>query len=125
MKRLVPLLLALTLTLALTVPAQTIWIEGEDAVKRLKLRNAVTGEKSTLEVAGVFIAVGLKPNTDFVKDLLPLDEKGYIITNDRMETGVPGILAAGDIRSGSIRQVVSAAGDGATAAIYAKLFIES
>jgi len=98
-------------------------IDGEDTVKGLKLRNVLTGEKSSLEVAGVFVAVGFKPNTDYLKELLPLDEAGYIITNEKMETSIPGVLAAGDVRSNSIRQVVSAAGDGATAAIYAERYL--
>ena len=69
-------------------------IEGENSVKRIKLRQVETGEKSILEVAGVFVSIGLKPSTDYVKCILELDEGGYIITNDRMETGIPGILAA-------------------------------
>ena len=74
-------------------------IDGEDTVKSLKLRNVVTGEKSNLEVGGVFVAIGFKPNTAYLKGLLPLDEAGYIITNEKMETAISGILAAGDIRA--------------------------
>jgi thioredoxin reductase (NADPH) len=98
-------------------------IEGEDVVKRLSLRQAITGKKSTLDVAGVFIAIGLKPNTDFLKGVLPLDSAGYIITNDKMETKIPGIFAAGDLRQNSARQAITSAGDGATAAIFAEKFI--
>jgi len=95
-------------------------IEGEDVVKRLKLRNVTSGEKSALDVAGIFISVGFQPNTAFVKGVLPLDTAGHIITNEKMETEIPGIFAAGDIRKNSIQQVIAAAGDGATAAIYAE-----
>jgi thioredoxin reductase (NADPH) len=98
-------------------------IKGEDTVKRLKLRNVTNGEKSTLNVDGVFVAIGFKPNNDYFKGILPLNEAGYIITNDKMETKIPGILAAGDIRSNSIWQVIASAGDGATAAIYVEKFI--
>ncbi len=98
-------------------------IEGADVVERLKLRDVITGEKSTLLVAGVFISVGLKPNTDYLKGILPLDATGHIITNERMETEIAGILAAGDVRHDSARQAITAAGDGATAAIYAEKFI--
>jgi thioredoxin reductase (NADPH) len=98
-------------------------INGADTVKSLKLRNVVTGEESNLEVGGVFVAIGFNPNTAYLKGLLPLDAAGYIITNEKMETSVPGILAAGDIRSNSIRQTISAAGDGATAAIYAERYL--
>jgi thioredoxin reductase (NADPH) len=98
-------------------------VEGQDKVEKLKLNNTATGEKSELSVAGVFVAIGQKPNTEFLKGKVPLDAGGYIITNEKMETSVPGILAAGDIRSNSIRQTISAAGDGATAAIYADRYL--
>jgi len=98
-------------------------IEGEEVVKRLRLRNVITGEKSSLDVAGIFVAIGFKPNTDYLKSILPLDATGHVITNEKMETEIPGIFAAGDIRSSSIRQVIGAVGDGATAAIYAERFI--
>lgn len=98
-------------------------IEGNDFVERLRLRNVKSGEKSVLEVAGVFVSVGVKPDTDYLKGVLPLDTTGHIITNEKMETEIAGIFAAGDIRAGSIRQAIAAAGDGATAAIYAGKFI--
>ncbi len=98
-------------------------IIGDDFVKGLKLRNVVTGKKSVLDVAGVFVAVGLKPNTDYLKAILPLDDAGAVITNGNLETAVPGIFAAGDVRHDSIRQSIAAAGDGAIAAIRAEKFI--
>ncbi|UCE97141.1 MAG: thioredoxin-disulfide reductase [Dehalococcoidia bacterium] len=99
-------------------------IQGKDFVQKLVLENVKTGKKSTLEVDGVFISIGLKPNTDFVKDLLSLDKQGHIITDENMNTETAGILAAGDIRSGAIRQITTAAGDGTIAAIEAKRFID-
>ncbi|MBA7645275.1 Thioredoxin reductase [subsurface metagenome] len=98
-------------------------IEGGDLVKKIGLRQVKTGEESALEVAGIFISIGLKPNTDYLEGILPLDVTGHIITDEKMETKVPGIFAAGDIRHNSTRQVITAAGDGATAAIYAEKFI--
>jgi thioredoxin reductase (NADPH) len=98
-------------------------IEGKEAVDSLKLRNVKTDKTSHLIIKGVFISVGLMPNTDYLKDLLPLDKQGNIITNEKMETKIPGIYAAGDIRHNSIRQAIAASGDGAVAAIYAKQFI--
>jgi len=95
-------------------------IEGENSVKRIGLNQVKTGEKSALEVAGVFISIGFKPDTDYLKGILPLDAVGHIITNEKMETEIPGIFAAGDIRYNSARQAITAAGDGATAAIYAQ-----
>ena len=98
-------------------------IEGEKVVRRLRLRSVLNGEKSVLDISGIFVAVGFKPNTDYLKGVLSLDANGAIITNEKMETEVPGIFAAGDIRSSAIRQVIAAAGDGAVAAIYAGRFI--
>lgn len=100
-------------------------ITGDKLVKEIRLRNVKTGKGSSLEVSGVFVAVGLRPNTGYLKGLLTLDAGGFISVNGQMETGVPGVFAAGDIRAGSIRQVVSAAGDGATAAIAAERFLSS
>ncbi|HEY77551.1 MAG TPA: thioredoxin-disulfide reductase [Dehalococcoidia bacterium] len=98
-------------------------IEGTNTVKQLKLRDTVTSEKTTLEVSGVFIAVGFKPNTDFVKGLVSLDDTGQIVTNEHLETKIAGIFSAGDVRSGSGRQAITAAGEGATAAIYAERYL--
>jgi len=98
-------------------------ITGDNQVRELRLRNLKTGKKSSLLVSGVFIAVGLRPNTSHLEGLLALDQGGFIPVNNQMETEVSGIFAAGDIRAGSVRQVVSAAGDGATAAIAAERFL--
>jgi len=100
-------------------------ITGDNLVREIRLRNVKTGKGSSLVVSGVFAAVGLRPNTGYLKGLLKLDEGGFIPVNNQMETEVPGVFAAGDIRAGSIRQVVSAAGDGATAAIAAERFLSS
>jgi len=100
-------------------------IIGDKLVREIRLRNVKTERGSSLEISGVFAAVGLRPNTGYLKGLLTLDEGGFISVNGRMETEVPGVFAAGDIRAGSIRQVVSAAGDGATAAISAERFLSS
>lgn len=98
-------------------------IAGETFVERLTVRNVKTEKKATLEVSGVFMAVGFKPNTGYLKDIVELDDIGTVITNEKMETSAPGIFAAGDIRSNSIRQVIAAAGDGAVAAISAEKYL--
>jgi thioredoxin reductase (NADPH) len=98
-------------------------VEGEDTVKKLRLKNVQSGEKSTLEISGVFMAVGFRPNTEYLKSVLTLADDGTVITNEKMETAVPGIFAAGDIRSSSVRQVAAAVGDGSVAAIYAERYI--
>lgn len=98
-------------------------IEGEKFVNRVRLNQVATGEESALEVAGVFIAIGFRPDTDYLKGSLPLDAVGHIVTNEKMETKIAGIYAAGDIRHNSARQAITAAGDGATAAINAEKYL--
>jgi len=98
-------------------------IEGDGVVKQLRLKNTKNAKISTLELAGVFVAIGSEPNSAQWQGFLPLDEGGYIITNELMETQIPGIFAAGDIRHNSARQAITAAGDGATAAISAERFL--
>jgi thioredoxin reductase (NADPH) len=100
-------------------------IGGGEQLEWVRLRNVKSGETSRLQVSGIFVYVGQKPATEYLKGVLPLDEAGYIITNELMETAVPGVLAAGDIRHGSGRQVVIAAGEGATAALSAERYLES
>ena len=100
-------------------------IQGEAAVERVSLRNTVSGEASTLDLSAVFIFIGLHPNTDYLQGYLKMDEGGHIFVNEWMETEVPGLFAAGDVRVNSARQLVTAAGDGATAAIRADHYISS
>lgn len=98
-------------------------IEGEDFVKRIMLNNVHSGQKSMLDLSGVFVAIGFKPDTGYLRDIVPLDNGGHVITNEKMETETAGIYAAGDIRHNSARQAITAAGDGATAAIYAEKYL--
>jgi thioredoxin reductase (NADPH) len=100
-------------------------IEGGEQVERLRLTDVHTGEISLLPVAGVFIYVGLQPNTGFLQGVLPLDAGGHVPVNQRMETPLPGLYAAGDLRQHSARQVISSAGDGATAACFAMQYLRS
>ena len=99
-------------------------IDGQNVVDHVKTRNLQTGAEGQLDVEGVFIYIGLSPNTDYLKGLLPIDTGGHLIANARMETGTPGIYAAGDIRQNAARQVVSAAGDGATAAMSVRAYLK-
>lgn len=100
-------------------------IIGEKAVTAVELLNKKTGETNIFPTQGVFITIGNEPNTSFVPDFVAKTREGQIVTNLRMETSVPGIYAAGDVRAESIRQVVAATGDGATAAWYADKYIET
>jgi thioredoxin reductase (NADPH) len=99
-------------------------IDGEETVKTLHIKNVKTQEESVLDVQGVFIYVGYNPNTEFLKDVVNLDENNYIITDEKMATSVPGIFAAGDVRANSIKQIAVAVGNGTTAAISAEKYIE-
>jgi thioredoxin reductase (NADPH) len=99
-------------------------IVGDNKVKDLSLRNVKTGGSSKLQVSGVFVAIGFKPNSQVFGNIIDLDESGLIITDELMATSVPGIFAAGDIRRNSPRQVAAAVGDGATAALSAFKYIQ-
>jgi len=99
-------------------------IEGDDFIKGVLLKNVKTQEKNLLNVDGIFIYVGTRPNTEFLPNSIKLNEKGYIMTDDNMSVSVPGIFAAGDIRAKLLKQVSTAVGDGATAAFAAERYIE-
>jgi len=100
-------------------------IKGEGTVDEVVVENVKTGKLDSLRVDGIFIAIGHIPNTDFVKDLVQLNEQGYVITDAYMATNVPGIFAAGDMRQKDLRQVVTAVSDGAIAAVEAGKYLES
>ncbi len=100
-------------------------IRGDEVVEQVTLKNSKDGRISELELAGVFVAIGSVPNSAEWRSILPLDEGGYIITDEAMETKLPGIFAAGDVRHNSARQAITAAGDGATAAVSADRFLSS
>ena len=99
-------------------------IEGTEKVESLKVRNVRTDEEKTIAVDGVFIAVGILPNTEKFKNLVALDEGGYIIAGEDCVTSTPGIFAAGDIRTKQLRQVVTAVADGANAVISAEKYCD-
>ena len=98
---------------------------GEDTVSGVRARNVVTNLESVIDLSGMFVYVGLEPNSRLVGGLVELDNAGHIPVNLSMETSVPGLYAAGDLRQHSASQLVSSAGDGATAAIAAFNHIRS
>lgn len=93
-------------------------------VTHVVTKNVKTGEKGQIDTEGVFIYVGTTPNTGFLKGVVDLDETGYVIANEKMETSVPGIYAAGDCRGKILYQVSTAVGDAATAAFASEEYLE-
>jgi thioredoxin reductase (NADPH) len=91
-------------------------IQGSEKVEGVRVRNIKTGEVKNLKADGVFIYVGTEPNDKFVNGNLNVEERGYILTDNLLQTNIPGVFAAGDIRNTPLRQVATAVGDGALAA---------
>ncbi len=99
-------------------------IEGNEKVEAIAVKNTKTGKEKKIPVEGVFIFVGYIPNTEFVKGLVDFDTEGYIITDSEMKTSAKGVFASGDVRKKLLRQVITAAGDGASAARSARFYVE-
>ncbi len=102
-----------------------IEIRGETTVQEAVVQDKLTGEKTVLPVAGIFMYVGNTPNTEFLPEEIARDDSGYIITDERLATSVPGVFAAGDCRKNELKQVIVAAGEGAVAAVSAERYIET
>lgn len=99
-------------------------IRGKDNVEEILILNKKTQNKTELKVDGVFVFIGIAPNTNFIPKEMDVDERGFIKTDNEMQTNLPGIFAAGDVRAKTCRQVVTAVGDGAQAAHSAYLFLQ-
>ncbi len=93
---------------------------GESKVEGVVLRDVRTGDTRLVEADGIFVAIGSRPDTRFIETMAETDERGYVLTDDRMRTSTPGLFAAGDVRAKSLRQVVTAVNDGAIAAVEAE-----
>jgi thioredoxin reductase (NADPH) len=98
---------------------------GDRKLQSVAIKNAATGIESQLQPAGVFVFIGLSPNTGFVRGVVDLDDYGFIATDIGLQTSVPGVYAAGDCRSGSTKQAASAAGEGAAAALALRTYLQS
>ena len=97
---------------------------GDNVVEGVRIINNQTQEKATLDVTGVFVAIGHKPNTDIFKGILDMDEVGYLITKGKStKTNLPGVFAAGDVQDKEYRQAVTAAGTGCMAALDAERYL--
>jgi thioredoxin reductase (NADPH) len=103
--------------------AEAVEIHGNDVVGGLTVRARRDGATQRLDVAGVFIYAGLVPNTSYLNGVVDLDAGGHVVTDLRLQTSLPGVFAAGDLRRYSARQVASSVGDGVTAAIWAERFL--
>jgi thioredoxin reductase (NADPH) len=99
--------------------------DGSGKLGAVVVENAETGSTEELHPAACFVFIGLDPNTEFVKGMVDLDERGLILTGMGLMTSVPGVFAAGDVRSGSIKQLASAVGEGAAAAIGIRQFLDA
>ena len=104
---------------------QVLAINGEQTVQSVLVKNRANGEERLIAASGVFIWVGVQPNTDFLVGKVDMDDWHYIKTDVMMETSVPGVFAIGDVRDASVRQITTAVGDGTTAAISALKYVES
>ena len=103
---------------------QVLSIDGEERVESITVKDRKTAAEKKIPVKGVFIYVGLTPNTDVLEGQLELNERGYITTDENLQASIPGVFVAGDVRDKRLRQVATAVGDGAIAAVSAEHFIE-
>ena len=105
--------------------SETVAIEGNGPVEALRLRQTKTGEEKRLDVDGVFIAVGIAPESELYAGQLELDEQGYIRADESGQTSVPGVFAAGDVRTKALRQILTAASDGANCVASAERYLQA
>lgn len=103
---------------------QVLSINGTGKVESVTVKDRATGETKRIPVEGVFVYIGLIPNTELFQGQLELNQWGYIVTDERLQASVPGVFVAGDVRDKGLRQVATAIGDGALAAVSAEKFVE-
>ena len=103
---------------------EVLSISGDRLVNGIEIRDLKTGEKKKLDLSGIFVEIGLNPNSDLVKGLTTLNEQGEIVVNCRNETDVPGLFAAGDVTNVPEKQIVISAGEGAKAALQAHKYLQ-
>ena len=103
--------------------SQVTGILSDDKVTGVRIKNINTGDERKLSCDGIFVAIGRKPASELAAGQLDLDERGYVITDESTQTNIPGVFAAGDVRTKVLRQVITAASDGAMAAHYAEEYL--
>ena len=99
-------------------------LDGEDSLRAIQIENTENGEERTLEIDGMFVAIGLVPENDIYKDFVQLD-RGYIVSDEGCKTATEGIYTAGDCRTKTVRQIATAVADGASAALAACAYIDN
>ena len=100
-------------------------IIGDELVNSLVIKNVKSNEVSTLEINGIFPYIGMTPNVDLFNGQLEQDARGFIVTDNMMQTSLNGVYAIGDVRTTPLRQVITATADGAVAAVYAVKYLET
>ena len=98
---------------------------GAPTLEGIVVKDVATGESETIHPAGAFVFVGLDPNTAFLKGVVDLDPAGFVVTDQTWMTSVPGIFAAGDLRAGSTKQLAAAVGEGTTALLNVRAFLQN
>ncbi len=96
--------------------SKIVKISGDSTLQSVEFENLKTGKKTTVDADGLFVTIGRAPDTEFLKDIVVLDKWGYVVANEDLQTSVPGVFVAGDVRQKKLRQIVTAAADGAIAA---------
>ena len=99
-------------------------LQGEKRLSGVTVRDTVTGELRDIACDGLFVAIGREPNTALYRDMLPLDGQGYLIADETTKTALPGVFAVGDVRQKPLRQIVTAAADGATASKFVEEYLQ-
>ena len=105
--------------------AEVTEVKGDNSgMKSVQLKDRVSGEERSLDLEGLFIAIGVTPKAQFLAELLELDSEGYIQTDTECRTSIPGVFAAGDVRKKILKQIATAVGDGAIAAIMVEKYLD-
>jgi thioredoxin reductase (NADPH) len=104
---------------------QVTEVRGKDRIESITVRNNKTNELKEIKADGIFIFIGLSPNTKFLPKEIELDKEGFLLTHEGFQSNVRGIFAAGDVRKGSVKQAVASAGEGAGSAIQIRQYLES
>jgi thioredoxin reductase (NADPH) len=100
-------------------------VHGKGKIENVTIRNILDNNERELNIDGIFVFIGFEPNTVFLKDFVALDKEGYVVTDSGMMTSREGVFSAGDVRSNTLRQIITACGDGARAAVSAQHFVEN